>query len=898
MKLFGPPRARLACTRAGHTLVVHSKDAGAGALSGFGARCAVEPGHTVVAVDVRSEPPEAFEDVLDDLAAAPGVLRLVPVRMGFGSHLDYGRFLAERLHRPVLAHEGRVGLAAGGGMYVVPGPNEGVGWVRFDPDHAPRAHSRRFPRPRWDCAPFGEPCRLDSHTVFEPLPAGGWIRPDHDSPDLLSFRRWLLGYLAPDMRLPRIVIGYPDSASVPLSAVARFWDVLPEALRPAVRFSRFGRVDQVGDAWFGQALADALDAHVIVSDGVRLAASATARADHTRVFLPEGAMTWPRFVEDVRYLPVRSTGGVPLDPVPVARRHPIKGLREREREPGVYDYSEDAVLEVTRSGLWLRPSGAAAEGARVRAEPANPGHAKVAYDSSSHATAQRMALLADEVVARLEPQVRSVARIVPAGGAERTPGYASPAVPEPDPERVVPGISPAVSVTEAPATYASTAAPADASLASDDRLVPDLARVAQILSADAARAGESPAAQSDPLADTRLLPRTDRARRRTAEQISIVNAANRTPDEQSVPASPATPAHAPRSAPQEAGEPIEYAAFQLVSSLAEPVGASPTSPDRPAASAATSTPLPVAPAAPASAPAPAQNRKPATTAPAAGGRPARSAPRVQPVPTAQTCAIVWDGGIDKERAWLRRNLSRQYDATASSVARILSEYPGLRAGASAANADVLTDLVALRLYLTGQTPGLDEAVRAAKVGPHVPMARCIAAGLRRLPSYRGPLRTRAHVTDEQLQWYAARSLITEWSFLPALASGAVALSGTTDILVWSMTARRTELVDPSRRDQAVFLPGTSFKVLGIGGEIRMRELARTEVAADGTVHSLAALDDAALEGLEAAARTWRGADPAEELPAGQEQRFAATPGLIAPRAAGLAARSREEGGKP
>jgi hypothetical protein len=45
-------------------------------------------------------------------------------------------------------------------------------------------------------------------------------------------------------------------------------------------------------------------------------------------------------------------------------------------------------------------------------------------------------------------------------------------------------------------------------------------------------------------------------------------------------------------------------------------------------------------------------------------------------------ALPREGGIEKERDWMRRNLSKQYDATASSVSRLLSEYPGLRAAAA------------------------------------------------------------------------------------------------------------------------------------------------------------------------------------------------------------------------
>jgi hypothetical protein len=271
------------------------------------------------------------------------------------------------------------------------------------------------------------------------------------------------------------------------------------------------------------------------------------------------------------------------------------------------------------------------------------------------------------------------------------------------------------------------------------------------------------------------------------------------------------------------------------------------------------------------------------------------------VPTAQCTVVLREGGLEKERDWLRKNLSKQYDATASFVARILSEYPGLRGGGSAADTEVLSDLVALRLYLTGKVPGLDAAVRAAQVGPHVPLARCVASGLRRLPSYRGPLRTRAQLTDAQVRWYGARGHVTEWSFLPALASGALELPGSAEILVMSLTGRRTGMLEPSRPEQVVFAPGTSFKVLNVGeGEhgpqIRLRELTRTEVADDGTVQALPALDEFAAGALEEAGQAWQRQDPVEKLPADRQDWFAAAPGLLSahPTAAG-AARPAKEG---
>src|SRR5262249_48605896 len=129
---------------------------------------------------------------------------------------------------------------------------------------------------------------------------------------------------------------------------------------------------------------------------------------------------------------------------------------------------------------------------------------------------------------------------------------------------------------------------------------------------------------------------------------------------------------------------------------------------------------------------------PGASAPAGAKPPARPRRRdtvtVQPVPEPQACVVPAAQDLQRERAWLRQTMSQQYDAAVSSMMRVLSEVPGLRGHAGTSAAEAVTDLVAIRLYLTGQARGLDDAVRTAQPGPHVPFARCVASGLRKLPS--------------------------------------------------------------------------------------------------------------------------------------------------------------------
>ncbi|WP_335979204.1 hypothetical protein [Streptomyces sp. CA2R106] len=314
--------------------------------------------------------------------------------------------------------------------------------------------------------------------------------------------------------------------------------------------------------------------------------------------------------------------------------------------------------------------------------------------------------------------------------------------------------------------------------------------------------------------------------------------------EPAAPPAPAAPAVTPAAAPpapaaRPAGLRLESAgAFPAAPVTVEP----PVKPMPPAADSAPAEKAP-APAAPAGAP-------PAPAAP--------SGVRVQPVPKGAACAVPPERGIERERDWVRKTFRAQYDVAAGTVSRVMSEVPGLRGGSREKATDALIDLVAVRLYLTGNSAGVDASVRSARVGPHVPLARCVASGLRRLPSYRGIAVLGAELTDAERAWYRDGRLVTEWSFCAASAQPIQEVAERPRFVVWSMTARRTSLLDGSAPDRVVFLPGTTFKVLrpaaAAGDLVLIREMAATEIGADGRVApGRTALDERALESLERAA---------------------------------------------
>ncbi|SEO99466.1 hypothetical protein SAMN05216267_106611 [Actinacidiphila rubida] len=268
--------------------------------------------------------------------------------------------------------------------------------------------------------------------------------------------------------------------------------------------------------------------------------------------------------------------------------------------------------------------------------------------------------------------------------------------------------------------------------------------------------------------------------------------------------------------------------------------------------------------------------------------------RVQSAPPGGATAVPPERGLEKERAWLCKTFSNQFGALAGSVSRVMSESPGLRSGSREEGADTLTDLVAVRLYLGGDHDQVDAAVRQANPGPHVPLARCVTAGLRRLPSYRGAALLHASLTPQELGWYREGRVATEWAFCRASTAPYRVPEHDVLFLVWSMTARRTRLLDPAQPDRVLFEPGTRFRVLrtnpGAPAAVLLRELSAAEpdepaprpaVGRDGAGGRSAALDAQALVGLEKTLTALRGAAKAE----GEPPPPGTPPGLLPPYAA-------------
>jgi hypothetical protein len=265
--------------------------------------------------------------------------------------------------------------------------------------------------------------------------------------------------------------------------------------------------------------------------------------------------------------------------------------------------------------------------------------------------------------------------------------------------------------------------------------------------------------------------------------------------------------------------------------------------------------------------------------------------RRQRRPDPEVAALPDNGDLTDERAWLRADLGARYDAMAASMSRILADNSGFEGIPPKLDRDAVADAVAVRRYLSWEGDGIDHALRMGSAGPHVPFARCVAAGLRRLPAHRGPVVFSVSPTAEELRQLRPHGVLTEWGFLNALTAPCAATGGAFDVLLWSITGRRTASSEPetSRTDnRVVFLPGSRFTALiiiepsgGARGQIFLRELASSEIDGDdGAPAGLTQMDELAVTSLHRQVGIWAAQRPRRRIATADVGRFAALPGLV------------------
>ncbi|MDT8910754.1 hypothetical protein [Amycolatopsis sp. PS_44_ISF1] len=365
-----------------------------------------------------------------------------------------------------------------------------------------------------------------------------------------------------------------------------------------------------------------------------------------------------------------------------------------------------------------------------------------------------------------------------------------------------------------------------------------------------------------------------------------------------MPSTPTPPATPPAGLPSVTAVPP--AAPSPVAPPVPPAVAPPSLPvaDEPEPVAEAATPTSVPPATPATAgtdhptgttadPVTSSGEATSTGRPATTHRPAA----LQPTPGPESTALLPKRGVDKEREWLRKSLGAEYGLMSNSIARILSEHPGFQGALSTSSVEVLTDAVAVQLYLSAKGTAIDAGLRSGVNGPHVPIARCVVAGLARLPSHRGPATFATSLSSAATALYRSQKVLTEWGFLNTLTQPSSTLDGDTDVLVWSITARRTKLLEPADAgvdNRVLFVPGTSFKVLelrepadGARGLVLLRELTSSEVDETGKVASdRISLDELALVSLRRELEVQAEAEGRKPMDKKAAERFNALPGLV------------------
>ena len=815
----------------GNALVLHAREAISSEAKSLALAVDEDAENDIVVLDLHDAlPVDIWESVAVGLPRRRRGIRLVICGAGQDTIVLAGQWLSDRLGRSVVAPYGDMIRGASGSLFVHAA--EGSGWVRYTPGKPPAWEAKRFPRPAWDGA-AADLVPTSAAGAAEPLPGGVWIRDARDVTVVGEHRQRLTASLPCQPQSLTVVLGCPGTPPLALDDVARFWRALDGESRGRARFVHYGPVRLPAGEALGQALADVLEGPIVCFTGMPV-----GRPDRPQMHTvtPEGGMGWQVFARELAYTARKKPAMPARMPRILSYRAPL--ALEEPAGPRVYRYATDAVVEIVQSGLWIRGEAEPRHAEGVRGRIGDPVRHAVVVDDADPARVVRYRTLAEDLVARLDPATRERSTLLLASAVvQATPAARAPA---------------GGTLTEG-LTYPFSAADLAAELA------PPPAE--HLVSA-------APQAPVDLPAAFAAAPRD----------------------------LPAAFAAAPRDLPAAfAAAPRDLAPAELPSRSARPV--SRTLPDArvltPDLAVRVLQALDQAPAVDVIDPAPVDAESP-PPGPAAEARdrydhagpaiaPPASVPtrvRFQVTPDPDARALPTEHGMAEERAWLRASFSREFDAAGSALSRIFSEHPGFQAGP-----DTMVDAIAVRLYLSELGEGLDAALRHGDVGPQVPFGRCVTAGLGRLPSHRGATVLCARLTAGDVRDIRDQRVLVDWGFTHALTEPPANLPGNVDVLIWSLTARRTRLLEPDGEQyapgRAVFLPGTCFKVLDAaepGPESRGHLLLR-ELSADEPDRGRVPFDDLALSSLRRAVEQWAGSGPRSHVGARTIGRFAAVPGL-------------------
>ncbi|MGI4896656.1 MAG: hypothetical protein ACRYF3_16240, partial [Janthinobacterium lividum] len=691
----------LATRELGNALVIFRDGALSTAARELALGVAADAEHDIVILDLPLDAPVGqWEEVVRLMPQKSRLTNRRGVRLVFcGATRQLsglaGRWLAERLGRPVLAADGVIVPGFAGSLFV--DSPDGSGWVRFQAKKSAKTVARRYPRPAWETDDLARTVAIGDRVVAEPLPGGVWLHGREDDERVRAHRDRLRGGLPCQEGAVTVVLGCPGEEDTSIDDVTRWWKDAATQTRPLLRPFRYGPITGASAATWAQVLADKTGAEVIAYAGVPVGSTATPDM-HT--VLEDGVLGWNSCARELAYTPTEP-GENAVPPRLVSYRAPIAGAHEVSR--GVFWYAPDTVVEVVPAGLWIRRPEEPGHADTVRAVPPRAArHLVIADDAGVQGGihGRRLEQCATDVAAHLDPATRRLTELRRASTITAQPG--------PDQHQLP------VAETPTGATSASRGLPAGSEIT------------------------ETPAVGARPV-ETRPVESETVETRPVAARAAAVRTAEPWAGETGAAGTPTVVTdlgdvrnHLVGAAPVLPVPALPVPTLPVVD-LPLPVPTTPV----PSVGAQVALEVPAETV---------TQRSPLVPVGSGQLRPAASTPRIapagqvswQPIPTPQAAALTPRRGLEQERVWLKKALSVQFTTAANAVARVLSENPAFSSSSSARpQADVLADSVAVHLYLGADGDAVELPLRRAEVGPHVPFSRCVASGLARLPSHRG-----------------------------------------------------------------------------------------------------------------------------------------------------------------
>jgi hypothetical protein len=826
--------------RAGSALVVRSVDADASGV-GFAAALPPEPSRTTVVVDasavgaLHALDVDLLRRLVDRLnVGGPGSamcdVRLVAARAGgpdSSGAAPLAARLADRLGVGVVAPDGELIALRGGELFSF-GP--GAGWLDFRPGSSPQWTGPRYPAPAWQAA-LPREFQLRRPRVFArrrpsappvtvtAIPAGLWVRASGSAPLTPAD----LGYGVPvEPERPVVLVGAPGEPTPDVAELADFFASLPSDLRKSVVLALYGQ-DPDAYAILVQKLADRLRTSIhayhalphYAVDGTRrfVLFGSTGRPDRRAdapewVHLPGAAQMRVMPVDK----PIARSGSRPVAGPAVAATPPRSSVQTADPDP----------LSFTPAGPVMRqgdPNATLLDPVVSRGDPNATLLDPVVPQGDPNAT------VVDPVVLRA-PVGRFGGSVVPPSTSDRGAsttamvtvdalGFLRPC----DPARRSVMMPAAVPVPSAhPGAYASGAGP-------------ELRPHGSPATLAVAGAAANPLVTGGPVESRTVASAVVPGVRSAAHTVTVRSRA-------AVP-----PGRGNRAVARPVGgdgsptvEPVVNA-----SPPRPPLPETETEPDADTASVRSLLTKPLAQTA-ATVPFAETAGESGVSSPAARRphEPVAMSPTPRPNPLPERVPKHEEGHVphpmepapaEVDRLWLanrvstpedrqafRASLGWRYDAASSSVARLLAEQPGLR-GAGDADEALMTDLAAVRVFAIGDQAEFVASVRSGGSESDQPFAVCVAAGLRRLPSFQGVVVCGGPADPEAANAYRVGQELIEAAPLTAFDAVDAQVPGAVEFLLWSTTARRLSGFAESRpHAEVAFLPGTVFRVLAVDPE--------------------------------------------------------------------------------